>query len=474
MRSGPCFGRQMPTTDPSGSLGQRISTCLPIVVALILLPGIAFASPPDPSWIAGMYNGGDGDDVVTLVYETTAASATARSDVAPPVCLAEMWLESVVPCLLGDRFTRGSRAPPAIYHGVCSCLQVPATLHSSCSSHGSLIQSYASQQNRDGVKMAERLGSLATPIMHSGSRSVPALRGTSRRSGLRSATHGMRRARQRILVVDDDVTLQEVLTTFLGERYEIRAAMTGAEALRRVCQEPIDLVVLDHRLPDRTGLEVLTEFRSLCPGLPVIMLTGYGSEWICAAAFRLGVADYLRKPVDAADLVEAVHRILPPDPEPNESARETSTLRGVRVPLCTPIQRAMGLIQERYWDKISLTSLARLVGMSKYHLSHRFRELSGITFRDYLLKVRVERAKTLLAADEGSISEVAQMVGFSDHQRLDKVFKRHTGFSPSAYRSMSRGEAVETGRQGYGRATTAPTVRVGPVATRGTNSARKD
>jgi two-component system, response regulator YesN len=292
--------------------------------------------------------------------------------------------------------------------------------------------------------------------MRTDSRSAPPLRGASRNSSVRRATHWLRRTRQRILVVDDDATLEELLTIFLGEGYEISGATTGAEALGTVCRESIDLVVLDHRLPDRTGLEVLTELRSTCPGLPVVMLTGYGSEWICAAAFRLGVTDYLQKPVDAVDLVDVVHRILPPDPDARESALDTPALRGLRAPLCTPIQRAMGLIQERYWDKISLSSLARLVGMSKHHLSHRFRERSGSTFRDYLLRVRVERAKALLAAHEVSISEVAQMVGFSDLPRLDKVFKRHTGFSPSAYRSMSRGQAAGTGRQDSERAAALP------------------
>jgi len=98
----------------------------------------------------------------------------------------------------------------------------------------------------------------------------------------------------------------------------------------------------------------------------------------------------------------------------------------------------MGMIQQRYWDKFSLEMLARQVGLSKYRLSHRFREVLGITFRDYLLNVRLERAKALLAADDVAISEVAQMVGFGDLPRLDKVFKRYTGFSPSAYRSMAR------------------------------------
>ena len=266
------------------------------------------------------------------------------------------------------------------------------------------------------------------------------MRGTSPHPRGSAASHAANRTRPRILVVDDDLTLEDVLTVFLGERYEISTATTGTEALRRVDREPPNLVILDHRLPDRTGLEVLTELRSTRPSLPVVMLTGYGSEWICAAAFRLGVIDYLRKPVPAADLLEVVRRILPPDPDAGESARDTPAIKGIHVPLNTPVQKAMGLIQQRYWDKISLTSLASLVGMSKYHLSHRFRELSGTTFRNYLLEVRVERAKVLLVSNcEASISEVAQMVGFSDLPRFDKVFKRHTGLSPSAYRALAQG-----------------------------------
>ena len=257
----------------------------------------------------------------------------------------------------------------------------------------------------------------------------------------RGSGSGMAKAPQHILAADDDVTLQDVLAFFLGKEYKVRAATTGADTIARVCQEPVDLIILDHRLPDRTGLDVLTDLRSIRPNLPVIMLTGYGSEWICAAAFKLGVADYLQKPVNALDLVGVVHRILPPGSGSGESLRESQMLRGLRAPLCTPIQRAMGLIQQTYWDKISLSELARQVGMSRCRLSHRFQEVLGVTFRDYLLRVRLERAKVLLAADNATISEVAQMVGFGDLPRLDKMFKRYTGFSPSAYRSMTRASA---------------------------------
>ena len=122
----------------------------------------------------------------------------------------------------------------------------------------------------------------------------------------RFAARGRTTLRQQILVVDDDLTVQEVLTFFLRGAYDGSHATTGANALMKLHRDPVDLVILDHRLPDRTGLDILRELKSIRLSLPVIMMTGYGSEWICAAAFKLGVTDYLQKPVSAGDLVGAV------------------------------------------------------------------------------------------------------------------------------------------------------------------------
>jgi YesN/AraC family two-component response regulator len=238
--------------------------------------------------------------------------------------------------------------------------------------------------------------------------------------------------RPHILAVDDDAIIPELITSFLGATCDIQTATTGAEALASVRRDRVDLVMLDQRLPDRTGLDVLTELRSMRPTLPVVMLTGYGSEWVCAEAFKLGATDYLQKPLSAVDLVAAVQRILSP-------GRDHDLSTGVPLRLCRPVQRAMGLIQQRYWERFSLADLAGQVGMSKYRLSHRFREVLGVTFREYLLRVRLERAKVLLAAGHLSITEVAHDVGFGDLPRFDKMFKRYTGLTPSAYRSSSLG-----------------------------------
>src|SRR5207249_3165407 len=254
-------------------------------------------------------------------------------------------------------------------------------------------------------------------------------------------------ARPQVLLVDDERRLREVVTLFLSEAYDVKQAATGAEAISIVRREPVAAVVLDYRLPDRSGLEVLIEIRSARPWLPVVMMTGYGSEALCASALRLGVRDYFPKPVNIGDLLDAVRRLVPEAPPPAEEDDEEPEVDG-RLPVSSrspageldlSIQKAIRLIQLRYWDNLSLAGLARELGMSKYHLSRRFKGAMGVTFRSYLLRTRLERAKVLLARDQGAITEVAQTVGFGGLPRFGKLFKRYTGRPPSPYRAQPLG-----------------------------------
>jgi len=258
-------------------------------------------------------------------------------------------------------------------------------------------------------------------------------------------------SRPQVLLVEDDRAVRDVVAFFFSDAFDVKLAATAAEAMRILQREPVSAVVLDYRLPDRTGLDVLAEMRTARPQLPIVMMTGYGSESLCASAFRLGIRDYFPKPVVLADLLDSVRRSLA-DPsgvaeiEPDAQERgESHWPRGSPSAgwLDLPIQKAIKLIQLRYWDDISLSGLARELEMSKYHLSRRFKDVTGMTFRGYLLWTRLERAKVLLAGPRASITEVAHSVGFGDLPRFDKLFKRYTGLTPSAYRAA---HAVHGGR----------------------------
>ena len=116
----------------------------------------------------------------------------------------------------------------------------------------------------------------------------------------------------RILIVEDDNALREALTETLAlAGFETLAAADGREALARLDQEPVALVVSDVRMQPMDGQTLLRHIKERRPELPVLMMTAYGTIQDAVGAMHLGAADYLVKPFEAAQLVEKVSRFLP-------------------------------------------------------------------------------------------------------------------------------------------------------------------
>ena len=113
-----------------------------------------------------------------------------------------------------------------------------------------------------------------------------------------------------ILIVDDDPTLCEALTAALIPSYQVLTLATGLGTLEVVGQQSVDVVLLDYLLPDVSGLSVLQSLRLTHPSLPVILMTGFGSEDVAVEAFRGGIVDYLKKPIRPDDLLARVEHLL--------------------------------------------------------------------------------------------------------------------------------------------------------------------
>jgi len=113
----------------------------------------------------------------------------------------------------------------------------------------------------------------------------------------------------KVLMVDDE----EDFVTTLSERMKMRdvdsdVALDGEQALQRVEDDIPDVMVLDLKMPGIDGLEVLRRVKKAYPQIPVIILTGHGSEKDEAEARRLGAFDYLQKPVDIEKLVQVMRK----------------------------------------------------------------------------------------------------------------------------------------------------------------------
>jgi len=117
--------------------------------------------------------------------------------------------------------------------------------------------------------------------------------------------------KSRILVVDDEKMVRWGLCKALQEAgYEVDQAENAAQAVTAVQAEVPDMVLLDFKLPDRNGIEVLADLRKLSPHLPVVMITAHASISGAVEAMKLGAYDYLGKPFELDDVAQTVARGL--------------------------------------------------------------------------------------------------------------------------------------------------------------------
>ncbi len=118
-------------------------------------------------------------------------------------------------------------------------------------------------------------------------------------------------ALRKVLVVDDDPVVGRSIDRILSPRgYAVISAASGAEALDRLAREDYDVVYTDIKMPGMDGLEVAARIKASRPWLPVVIVTGYGSEANEARAKDIGVAGFLRKPLSPEMVETSAHDAL--------------------------------------------------------------------------------------------------------------------------------------------------------------------
>jgi DNA-binding NtrC family response regulator len=115
----------------------------------------------------------------------------------------------------------------------------------------------------------------------------------------------------KVLVVDDEpVVVNSIRKTLVRKAFKVQEAFSGKEALSRIASETFDLVLLDMRLPDANGLELINDIRKSKPNLRVVIVTGYASIDTAVEAIKRGADDYMAKPFTPEELYSMTSRVL--------------------------------------------------------------------------------------------------------------------------------------------------------------------
>ncbi|MCI9083612.1 MAG: response regulator [Lachnospiraceae bacterium] len=210
-------------------------------------------------------------------------------------------------------------------------------------------------------------------------------------------------------------------------------AEDGIAAWEGLRQKHPDILLADIRMPGFTGLELVQKMRQEGMNTKVIFISGYAEFSYAQKALRMGVSEYLIKPVEEEELREILEELVR-ELEGERQEQEAPQAKKDKNVKSSVIQNIIQEIENCYSGNITLKSLADKYYISDSRLSVQLKEQLGMSFPNYLASLRIQKAKELMEDENLSLEAVAKMVGFKDYFYFNKVFKKMEGISPSKFR----------------------------------------
>ncbi len=234
-----------------------------------------------------------------------------------------------------------------------------------------------------------------------------------------------------LVIVDDEKNIREGLRDlFPWEELGITvtcAAANGKEALSYIETHGADLVLADIRMPVMDGLELARHIQNSCPKTRVVLLSAYTDFAYAKKALRLGVCQYITKPVDYQELIDTIKLLTAPRPE--------TSYQGYYQEMAQKILRYI----EENPAQATLSGAAARVGLSPNYVSQILKQVYDENFSDRLLACRMTRARKLL--DQGIDARIAaQESGYLNFRSFTGAFTRYYGISPYQYCQSARKE----------------------------------
>lgn len=239
----------------------------------------------------------------------------------------------------------------------------------------------------------------------------------------------------KVMIADDEITITEGMVRLYDWEQNnfdvIGVAYDGMSAINLALEKHPDIVIVDIDMPIRSGLEVIQEISKALPDTAFIVASGYDQYEYMRAALKLGVVDYILKPIKFDELHKILEHVrmniidrMPVKEKEIEFENKNNSV----------IYSIVEYINSHLAEEITLKGLGELFHINPYYLSQLFKEDTGINYRNYLITARINEAKSLLVTTQMTISQIAAAVGFSDYRAFTKVFKKYEGMLPTEYR----------------------------------------
>jgi two-component system response regulator YesN len=230
-----------------------------------------------------------------------------------------------------------------------------------------------------------------------------------------------------VLLVDDEPFVSEQLEMLIKPIcpfWNLYKAYDSSQALKLSQMYQFQLAFLDIEMPGKSGLQLAAELKEQNTDLAIVILTAYQDFEYAQQSIKIGVSDYMTKPIIERELQEVINRYAK-----DVDYHEYSVL----------ISDTLNIVHNRYGEKLNLLIIADRVHVNSSYLSRKFSDEVGMPFSEYLTNYRIEMAKSLLDDQQGySISEIAVQTGFSSLHYFSTMFKKKVGMTPKTYREAGK------------------------------------
>ncbi|GGE31014.1 DNA-binding response regulator [Pullulanibacillus camelliae] len=254
----------------------------------------------------------------------------------------------------------------------------------------------------------------------------------------------------KLLLVEDEDLVRNGIKRFVSfselNIEEIYEAANGEEGLRLFQEHQPDLVLLDINMPRMNGLDFAAKVKAIKPSVKMAVITGYDYYDYAVTALKLGINDYVLKPVSRNDVFEVLNKLVGALKQEGQQSELLALLQDFQMkaePDKTSAysddeqKQIMRIIEENLANpRFSLTVLAGQMGFSAGYMSTLFKKLFKVSFQDYLVSWRLEHAKLLLLASDKKVYEISEDVGFDNPNYFSATFKKKFGISPLHYRDQ--------------------------------------
>ena len=250
-----------------------------------------------------------------------------------------------------------------------------------------------------------------------------------------------------ILIIDDEPIIRRGIKTFIDfEKYKISdvyEAEDGNSAFKTFSEVLPDLVLLDINIPFKNGLTLAEEMKYLKSDVKIAIISGYDYFEYAQKALKIGVEDYILKPVSKTDINEIISKLiykLEEDKRYNEARKIINKISQIEksdknISHSKYKDILTKKIEEKYSDiSFNLNSLADEMNLSSGYLSSLFKNLFGIPFQDYLNNMRMEKAKLLLLTTDLKNYQIGELVGMENFNYFNSKFKKTFGMTPKEFK----------------------------------------